>query len=65
MHDTEQYFSGGTVAECCDLTLTSLSSSNVLGEADEPWCEVEDLYINIRVAIIEMLRCDYHGPHHL
>lgn len=36
MHDTEQYFSGGTVAECCDLTLTSLSSSNVLGEADEP-----------------------------
>lgn len=34
--DTERYFSGGTVAECCDLTLTILSSSNVLGGADEP-----------------------------
>lgn len=26
---------------------------------------VEDLDIIIQVAITEMLRCDYHGPHHL
>lgn len=64
-HDAEQYFSGGTVAACCDLTPTILSRFIVHGEADEPKCEVLGLDINICVAVTEKLRCDYHGPHHL